>query len=76
MLQKDKTSKFVTSRNLNDKNLQKINDTLTRTNWSVVITENVDELFDSFYDILLRTLDQYAPIVTRKLSSKSYRREL
>ena len=75
MLQKDKASKFVTSRNLNEKNLQKITDTLTRTNWSEVITENVDESFDSFHDLLLRTLDHYAPIVTRKLSSKNFRRE-
>ena len=75
MLQKDKSSKIITSRNLNDKTLQKINDTLMGTNWSAVITENVDESFDSFHDLLLRTLNRYAPIVTRKLSSKSYRRE-
>ena len=72
MLQKDKTSKIITSRNLNDKNLLKINNTLLNTNWSTIITENVDESFDSFHDLLLRTLDQHAPIVTRKLSNKSY----
>ena len=71
MLQKNKPSKIITSRNLNDKTLKKINDTLNRTNWSTVITENVDDLFDSFHDLLLETLDQHAPIVTRKLSSKS-----
>ena len=72
-LQKNKTSKIITSRNLNDKTLQKINDTLMRTNRSTVITENVDESFDTFHDLLLRTLDRHALIVKRKLSSKSYR---
>ena len=63
MLQKCKTSKLVTSRNLNERSLQKISDSLTRTNWSEVITENVDESFDSFHDLLLKTLDRYAPTV-------------
>ena len=75
MLQKCKTSKLVTSRNLNERTLQKISDSLTRTNWSDVITENVDESFDSFDDLLLKTLDKYAPTVTRKLSNKNFRRE-
>ena len=75
MLQKCKTSKLVTSRNLNERTLQKISDSLTRTNWSEVITENVDESFDSFHDLLLKTLDRYAPTVTRKLSSKNFRHE-
>ena len=69
------TSKTITSRNVNKKNLKKINDTLMTTDWSTVITENVDKSFDSFHDLLLMTLDQHAPIVTRKLSKKSYRRE-
>ena len=73
LLHKSKTSKTITSRNLNDKTLQRINDTLMRMNWSTIITENVDKSFDTFHDLLLRTLDQHAPIVTRKLSSKSYR---
>ena len=75
MLQKCKTSKLVTSRNLNERTLQKISDSLTRINWSEVITENVDESFDSFHDLLLKTLDRHAPTVTRKLSSKNFRRE-
>ena len=75
MLQKCKTSKLVTSRNLNERSLQKISDSLTRTNWSEVITENVDESFDSFHDLLLKTLDRYTPTVTRKLSNKNFRRE-
>ena len=75
MLQKCKTSKLVTSRNLNERSLQKISDSLTRTYWSEVITENVDESFDSFHDLLLKTLDRYAPTVTRKLSNKNFRRE-
>ena len=75
MLQKCKTSKLVTSRNLNERTLQKISDSLTRTNWSDVITENVDESFDSFHDLLLKTLDKYAPTVTRKLSNKNFRCE-
>ena len=75
MLQKCKTSKLVTSRNLNERTLQKISDSLMRINWSEVITENVHESFDSFYDLLLKTLDRYAPTVTRKLSSKNFRHE-
>ena len=55
MLQKCKTSKLVTSRNLNERTLQKISDSLTRINWSEFITENVDESFDSFHDLLLKT---------------------
>ena len=73
LLQKTKTSKIITSRNLMDKTLQKINDSLMRTNWSTVITENVNYSFDTFHDLLLKTLDRHAPIVTRKLGSKSYR---
>ena len=75
MLQKCKTSKLVTSRNLNERTLQKISDSLTRTNWSEFITESVDESFDSFHDLLLKTLDRYAPTLTRKLSYKNFRRE-
>ena len=75
MLQKCNTSKLVTSRKLNERTLQKISDSLTRTNWSEVITENVDESFDSFHDLLLKILDRYAPTVTRKLSRKNFRRE-
>ena len=75
MLQKDKTAKIVTSRNLNDKTLHKLNNMLMKINWSTVITENVDESFDSFHDLLLWTIDLHAPIVTRKLSHKSYRQE-
>ena len=75
MLQKCKTSKLITSRNLNERTLQKISDSLTRINWSEAITENVDESFDSFHDLLLKTLDRHAPTVTRKLSSKNFRRE-
>ena len=41
LLHKMKTSKIITSRNLTDKALKKINDSLMRTNWSAVITENV-----------------------------------
>ena len=75
LLHKTKTSKIITSRNLTDKALQKINDSLMRTNWSAVITENVNDSFDTFHDLLLKTIDRHAPIVTRKLGSKSYRRE-
>ena len=75
LLQKTKPSKIITSRNLTDKALQKINDSQMRTNWSTVITENVNDSFDTFHDLLLKTLDRHAPIVTRKLGSKSYRRE-
>ena len=57
LLQKTKTSKIITSRNLMDKALQKINDSLMRTNWSTVITENVNDSFDTFHDLLLKTLD-------------------
>ena len=73
LLQKTKTSKIITFRNLTDKALQKINDSLMRTNWSTVITENVNDSFDTFHDLLLKTLDRHAPIVMRKLGSKSYR---
>ena len=75
LLQKTKTSKTITSRNVNEKNLKKINDQLRTMDWSTVITEKVDESFDSFHNLLLMTLDQHAPMVTRKLSNKSYRRE-
>ena len=74
-LQKTNTVKTITSRNLNEKNLTKIKDTLMTTDWSTIITENVDESFDLFHNVLLKTLDNHAPIVTRKLSNKSYRRE-
>ena len=67
--------KTVTSRKLNDKILQKLSNTLTNQNWASIITENVDELFDSFHDLLQETFDLHAPIVIRKLSSKSYRHE-
>ena len=63
------------SRNLTDKALKKIKDSLMRTNWSAVITENVNDSFNKFHDLLLKTIDRHAPIVTRKLSSKSFRRE-
>ena len=75
LLQKTNMAKTITSRNLNEKNLTKIKDVLMTTDWSTVITENVDESFDSFHSVLLMTLDNHAPIVTRKLSNKSYRRE-
>ena len=75
LLQKTNMAKTITSRNLNEKNLTKIKDVLMTTDWSTVITENVDESFDSFHNVLLMTLDNHAPIVTRKLSNKSYRRE-
>ena len=75
LLQKMNTTKTITSRNLNEKNLTKIKDTLMTTDWSTVITENVDESFNSFHNVLLKTLDNHAPIVTRKLSNKRYRRE-
>ena len=75
LLHKTKTSKIITSRNLTDKALKKINDSLMRTNWSAVITENVNDSFDKFHDLLLKTIDRHAPIMTRKLSSKSFRRE-
>ena len=75
LLHKMKTPKIITSRNLTDKVLKKINDSLMRTNWSAVITENVNDSFDKFHDLLLKTIDRHAPIVTRKLSSKSFRRE-
>ena len=73
LLQKMKTSKIIMSRNLTDKALKKINDSLMRTNWSTVITENVNDSFDIFHDLLLRTIDRHALIMTRKLGSKSYR---
>ena len=74
LLHETKTSKIITSRNLTDKALKKINDSLMRTSWSAVITENVNDSFDKFHDLLLKTIDMHAPIVTRKLSSKSFRR--
>ena len=74
-LQNDRYTKTVTSRKLNDKTLKKLNNTLTSQNWASVITENVDESFNSFHKILQDTLDLHAPVVTRKLSPKSYRRE-
>ena len=46
-----------------------------RTNWPTVITENVNDSFDTFHDLLLKTIDIHAPIVMRKLSNKSFRRE-
>ena len=74
-LQRDRNPKTVTSRKLNDKILQELNNTLTNQIWASVITENVDESFDSFHKILQDTLDLHAPVVTRKLSLKSYRCE-
>ena len=74
-LQKMNTTKVITSRNLNENNLTKIKDSLTTIDWSAVITENVDKSFDLFHNELLKTLDRHAPIVTRKLNNKNYRRE-
>ena len=74
-IHKMKTSKIIISRNLTDKALKKINESLMSTSWSAVINENVNDLFDKFHDLLLKTIDMHAPIVTRKLSSKSFRRE-
>ena len=73
LLQRTKTSKIITSRNLTDKALQKINESLMGTNWPTVITENVNDLFDRFHDLLLKTIDRHALIVTRKMNSKSFR---
>ena len=75
LLHKMETSKIITSRNLTDKAPKKINDSLMRTDWSAVITENVNDSFDHFHDLLLKTIDRHAPIVTRKLSNKSFRQE-
>ena len=75
LLQRTKTSKIITSRNLTDKALQKINKNLPRKHFQTVITENVNDSFDTFHDLQLKTIDIHAPIVTRKLSNKSFRRE-
>lgn len=74
-LQNIRSSKTITSRNVNEKTVQKISDTLSRVNWSNVITENVDDSFESFHDLLQKTVNEHAPIVTRKLSRKNFRRE-
>ena len=75
LLDKTIENKTITSRNLNKKNLMKIQDSLRSTDWSTVITEDVDESFESFHNALIETVDKYAPIVTRKIKNKTYRKE-
>ena len=74
-LEKKNVKKIITSQNVGERNLEKINNSLSKQNWSSVITENVDESFNNVHDLLQNTIELHTPKVTRKLRNKSFRHE-
>ena len=65
-----KEGRIVKSRPLTDKNIQKINSDLLR-NWEQELEgKNVEESFNIFHDILIQTIDKYAPETEKRISAK------
>ena len=75
LLQKNNSVKTITSRNLCEKNIERIKNDLQITDWSAVITENVDKALDSFHDLLINTVNKHSPIITRKIGHNRFRKE-
>ena len=75
LLQKNNSVKIITSRNLCKKNIERMKNDLETTDWPAVITESVDESFDSFHDLLIDTVNKHSPIITRKISRNKFRKE-
>ena len=65
--EKKNIKKIITSQNIGKWNLEKINNSLLKQNWSSVITENVDESFNNVYDLVQNTIELHAPKVSRNL---------
>ena len=68
--------KTIISRNLNDKNIEKIKDDISRTDWSqILIDDSVDKNFTTFHQKLIETIDQHAPETEKRISAKNIIRD-
>ena len=62
---------LIRSRNLNQKNLEKINEDLLKYDWGSLLNEaNADLGFSIFHKTLCTTIDKHAPETTKKINSK------
>ena len=71
-----KEGRTITSRNLNDKTITKINEEMKNIDWIQSLTDDsVDNNFNIFHQKLIDTIDHYAPETERRISAKNIIRD-
>ena len=48
--------------------LNKISSELSGITWETVITENVNDSFNEFHDVLCNTIDRHSPLKTKTVN--------
>ena len=66
----------IQCRDMRDCTFNKINSELSGITWETVITENVNESFNEFHDVLCNTIDMHSPLKLKTVNIAKFWREL
>ena len=58
----------IQSRDLQDCTLEKINTELSGITWETVITENANDSFDKFHNVLCNTIERHSPLKSKTIN--------
>ena len=62
----------IQCRDMRDCTLNKINSELSGITWETVITENVNESFNEFHNVLCNTIDRHSPLKSKTVNIAKY----
>ena len=65
----------IQSRDLRDCTLERINSELSGITWETVITENVNNSFNTFHKVLCSTIDRHSPLKSKMISTAKFWKE-
>ena len=65
----------IQCRDMRDCTFNKINSQLSGIMWETVITENVNESFNEFHDVLCNTIDMHSPLKSKTVNITKFWRE-
>ena len=65
----------IQCRDMRDCTLNKINSELSGITWETIITENVNESFNEFHNVLCNTIDRHSPLKLKTVNIAKYWRE-
>ena len=65
----------IQCRDMRDCTFNKINSELSGITWETVITENVNESFNEFHDVLCNTIDMHSPLKLKTVNIAKFWRE-
>ena len=65
----------IQCRDIQDCTLNKTNSELSGITWETIITENVNESFNEFHNVLCNTIDRHSPLKSKTVNITKYWRE-